>query len=774
VTERKCFVFNFADVEVREREFLLIKGGERISVEPKAFRVLIFLLRNPGRLVGKDEIVASVWNDSAVSDNSLTRSIAQLRRVLDDDSREPRYILTVPTLGYRFLCEVNVRDDGFGAARGTGASPLNGEPQSDLIGETVDAGDSESQRHAPGKDAVSGGTERDKRETNATNKWWSRKRIYAALAIALLILPAAIIIRSFFRSDSKSAHSAPHLAIEERLTANPSDVPLRHAAISSDGKYLAYGDPTGLYLREISSGETRPLSLPKGFVVWPESWFPDGTHLLVLRIAGQPQQLSLWKPSLYRLSILGGEPQLMMNDAAAGYVSPDGSRIAYLPWPGRNEVWIMDADGANSRRVISTGGAKALWNGLYESWIHPVAWSPTGQHLAYIENHVVAGPVPVGPARTLHIIDPSGAGQTLVLDDPRIGEALWWAAGRILFPYRENPASWLKNYGVYSIRVDERTGIADGPPQPVTQAEGDIASITGTADGKRLVLWRRNASPQVFIASFDAASRRWSEPRRLILDDNEDHATAWTSDSKAALFVSNRSGTWKLFKQAIDATTPEVLAEGRSLSLPRLSADGSQVLYLSSPNPNDVSFPVSLMSKPLAGGAARVVSQGKGIWNHQCASSPATRCIFTQQDGQNLIFRSFDPEHGQGRELLRMVGSLSWSLSPDGSKLAITLDPHHIRFVTLDTGVARDVTVQDWALDNVDWGASGQTLFMPSFGPDGHSVILEVDQTGKAKVILAGSAHTGFGFMIQSPDLRYALVEETIPTGSNAWIVNDF
>jgi len=56
VTERKCFVFNFADVEVREREFLLIKGGERISVEPKAFRVLIFLLRNPGRLVGKDEV----------------------------------------------------------------------------------------------------------------------------------------------------------------------------------------------------------------------------------------------------------------------------------------------------------------------------------------------------------------------------------------------------------------------------------------------------------------------------------------------------------------------------------------------------------------------------------------------------------------------------------------------------------------------------------------------------------------------------------------------
>jgi DNA-binding winged helix-turn-helix (wHTH) protein len=114
MTERKCFVFKFADVEVREREFLLIKTGERIPIEPKAFRVLLYLLRNPGRLIPKDEIVASVWSDSAVSDNSLTRSIAQLRRVRGDDSREPLYILTVPTVGYRFLGDVCAEEDGFG------------------------------------------------------------------------------------------------------------------------------------------------------------------------------------------------------------------------------------------------------------------------------------------------------------------------------------------------------------------------------------------------------------------------------------------------------------------------------------------------------------------------------------------------------------------------------------------------------------------------------------------------------------------------------------
>jgi len=95
VTEQKFFVFSFGEFKVSEREFLLVKATEAVPVEPKAFRVLLFLLRNPGRLVKKDEILNAVWSDCAVSDNSLTRSVATLRRLLGDDSREPKYIATV-------------------------------------------------------------------------------------------------------------------------------------------------------------------------------------------------------------------------------------------------------------------------------------------------------------------------------------------------------------------------------------------------------------------------------------------------------------------------------------------------------------------------------------------------------------------------------------------------------------------------------------------------------------------------------------------------------
>ena len=59
MTDHKSFVFRFGEFEVKEREFLLIKASGAVPVEPKAFRVLLFLLRNPGRLIKKDEIQIS-------------------------------------------------------------------------------------------------------------------------------------------------------------------------------------------------------------------------------------------------------------------------------------------------------------------------------------------------------------------------------------------------------------------------------------------------------------------------------------------------------------------------------------------------------------------------------------------------------------------------------------------------------------------------------------------------------------------------------------------
>src|SRR5271166_2894621 len=111
----KSFVFRFADIEVRERGFSIVKAGQVLPVEPKAFRVLLHLLRNPQKLIPKEELLNAVWGDAAVTENSLTRSVALLRRLLGDDSRNPRYIETVATVGYRWVCKVEATEESSGA-----------------------------------------------------------------------------------------------------------------------------------------------------------------------------------------------------------------------------------------------------------------------------------------------------------------------------------------------------------------------------------------------------------------------------------------------------------------------------------------------------------------------------------------------------------------------------------------------------------------------------------------------------------------------------------
>ena len=107
---KRC-VFRFVEVEVREREFSLTKAGERLAVEPKAFRVLLILLRNQGKLVPKQELLDAVWGDTAVTENSLARAVALLRKLLGDEARTPRFIETVATLGYRFVASVEAVED---------------------------------------------------------------------------------------------------------------------------------------------------------------------------------------------------------------------------------------------------------------------------------------------------------------------------------------------------------------------------------------------------------------------------------------------------------------------------------------------------------------------------------------------------------------------------------------------------------------------------------------------------------------------------------------
>lgn len=84
----------------------LWQNGEQIALPPKPFAVLRYLVENPGRLVTHDELMDALWPDTFVQPQVLRTYMLELRRILGDDAKQPRFIQTVPKRGYCFLAPV--------------------------------------------------------------------------------------------------------------------------------------------------------------------------------------------------------------------------------------------------------------------------------------------------------------------------------------------------------------------------------------------------------------------------------------------------------------------------------------------------------------------------------------------------------------------------------------------------------------------------------------------------------------------------------------------
>ena len=102
--------WRFADFRLDPDNACLWRGTQPISLTPKAFDVLHYLVTHPDRLVTKDTLLDVVWSETAISDAVVRIAIGELRRALGDTAQAPRFIATVHRRGYRFLPQVTVAD----------------------------------------------------------------------------------------------------------------------------------------------------------------------------------------------------------------------------------------------------------------------------------------------------------------------------------------------------------------------------------------------------------------------------------------------------------------------------------------------------------------------------------------------------------------------------------------------------------------------------------------------------------------------------------------
>jgi len=103
------YLFDDYSLDVERRE--LRRGSELIPIEPLAFDLLEFLIRNRERVVSKDNLIASVWNGRIVSESTLTSRMNSVRHAVGDNGEHQRLIRTVPRKGFRFVGDVREKQN---------------------------------------------------------------------------------------------------------------------------------------------------------------------------------------------------------------------------------------------------------------------------------------------------------------------------------------------------------------------------------------------------------------------------------------------------------------------------------------------------------------------------------------------------------------------------------------------------------------------------------------------------------------------------------------
>lgn len=249
----------------------LWRGGEPLAVTPRTIDTLIALVRHRDRVVAKRELLDLVWPDANVEEANLAQQVFTLRRLLGDDTEQPRFIATVPRRAYRFIADVA---DVHGGIHEPSAGPINGDgtmPRLDDVrsgGATVPAAEMEGGVHIPG--AV---TRLPVRRRALTIFGWAAVAACAGLA-------AGLVLRS--QNAPPTALLGP-VRFEVALPSTVRLLPSRGlAGLSPDGRVVAFvaADPGGaplIFVRPLASTSVRPL--PGTEHAAAPFWSHDGTRL---------------------------------------------------------------------------------------------------------------------------------------------------------------------------------------------------------------------------------------------------------------------------------------------------------------------------------------------------------------------------------------------------------------------------------------------------------------------------------------------------------------
>jgi len=544
--------YAFDNFVVDAGKSVLSREGQSVPLTPKAFEILLVLVRNPGRVLKKEELIEEVWPDAFVDENNLPRNISSLRKALGEGPAEHKYIVTLPGQGYRFVAEVRQLESPNGAPtrallESVPLEPTKLEPTITVHEEVV-------------------------KSEPATRKPRSISLLVvcACLALALAISGYFLAQRWLHSSQPTTAQRKLwQLTFEPGLETDPSWSP--------DGRFVAYSsDQSGnfdIWVRSIGEGNSVQVTSSPAHD-WQPNWSPDGLSL-VFRSEREGG-------GLFVVPALGGSERKLCGFGYRPRWSPDGSQVlfdssAYIG-AVKSKTFVISATGGTPRDVLNDFVPQFVSTLL-------VAWHPDGSRLSVWGNHRQAGwsfwTVPLNGGPPLQSQIDTSVQSQLKEAGVRFVNFLWLpSANGLIF---EGESQGVRN--LWKVKVVPSTLRWIDGLERITTGAGKDTDIAVSSDGRKLAFSIRSERSRLWTVPFDPiAGKTTGTSQPLTVAGMDALQPGLSPDGKMLVFRKRRADKEELWAKS--------LADGRETLLtgaddfrrvnPILSNDGTRLIYVRS------------------------------------------------------------------------------------------------------------------------------------------------------------------------------------------------
>lgn len=521
--------FHIADWEVEPQVNSLKRANRSVHLEPKVMQVLVELATHSNEVLTKEQLIQAVWSDTFVSDDVLTRCISEIRRVLADDPRAPRFIQTIPKTGYRLIAPVEY--DRITPRSMDATTIVEDTPRREGV-ELVPAAD----------------------------RWkvWRLNSTWLSALLGLLLLAVGIVTLRLWLRPSPIKPQGTFTVVPFTSYAGTQTQP----AFSPDGNQIAFvwnrgkGDNQGIYIKMM--GNETPLQVtPDSARDFSPIWSPDGRSLAFLRYSEEER-------GIYVVPALGGAALKVFTPV--GKIEWERGALSWSP-DGRHLIF-PDGKSSTSPSLIysldlTTGIARPItrpptsWDGDASP-----AFSPDGSKIAFVRGIE-------GWVRDVYVMNTTGSEPVRLTFDDRIVSSLAWTYDSSAIVFSSNRAG---EFSLWSVPVN------GGNPQRLPVGGEDVFNLAIAQKGNHLAYTQSASEWKIQKVNLTApkspATTVWSSSQ-------EDSAPQFSPDGRRVAFQSLRSGTQEIWVSYSDSSNPVKLTSfQKSLTgSPSWSPDGSQLSF---------------------------------------------------------------------------------------------------------------------------------------------------------------------------------------------------